>query len=117
VPDDNVSKLIQPGRFNAQFVENLAKGHARSWLKPEAKVVDFLVSMPISRPRKAANLLRRDQLPEREVMTEIGPIAVYQPRSSEATSVDRRDGSSRGVALRLLFAAVQRSAIPAPVPA
>jgi hypothetical protein len=50
VPNDNVSKLIQPGCLSDQCDEILRQG-ARTLLAQvaEAEVADFLASMPISR--------------------------------------------------------------------
>ena len=80
--NDNVVRLIQPGSFDDQLTEVLRDG-ARDLLAKavEAEVADFL--------GKHANLktedgrirvVRHGHLPEREVMTGIGPVAVRQPR-------------------------------------
>ena len=80
--NDNVVRLIQPGSFDDQLTEVLRDG-ARALLAKavEAEVADFL--------GKHANLktedgrirvVRHGHLPEREVMTGIGPVAVRQPR-------------------------------------
>ena len=81
MPNDNVTKLIQPGVFDDQLTEILRTG-ARALLAQavEAEVTDFL--------GKHANLktedghqrvVRHGHLPEREVMTGIGPATVRQP--------------------------------------
>ena len=83
--NDNVTKLIQPGEFDDQLTEILRNG-ARALLAKavEAEVADFL--------GKHANLktedghqrvVRHGHLPEREVMTGIGPVTVHQPRVRE----------------------------------
>ena len=80
--NDNVVRLIQPGTFNDLLTDVLRDG-ARALLAKavEAEVADFL--------GKHANLktedgrirvVRHGHLPEREVMTGIGPVAVRQPR-------------------------------------
>ena len=80
--NDNVVRLIQPGSFDDQLTEVLRDG-ARALLAKavEAEVADFL--------GKHANLktedgrirvVRHGHLPQREVMTGIGPVAVRQPR-------------------------------------
>jgi putative transposase len=82
VSNDNVTKLIQPEEFDDQLTEILRNG-ARALLAKavEAEVTDFL--------GKHANLktedghqrvVRHGHLPEREVMTGIGPVAIRQPR-------------------------------------
>jgi transposase-like protein len=82
VPNDNVVKLLQPGTFSDQLTEVLRSG-ARALLAQavEAEVADFL--------RRHADLetedghrrvVRHGHLPEREVMTGIGAVAVRQPR-------------------------------------
>jgi putative transposase len=82
VPNDNVTKLIQPVSLDDPLPEVLRNG-ARTLLAQavEAEVAEFL--------GKRAGLetedglqpgMRHDRLPEREVMTGIGLVAVRQPR-------------------------------------
>jgi putative transposase len=94
VSNDNVTKLIQPGEFDDQLTEILRNG-ARALLAKavEAEVTDFL--------GKHANLktedghqrvVRHGHLPEREVMTGIGPVAIRQPRMRDReTAADDPD--------------------------
>src|SRR5213595_3726224 len=80
--DTNVFKLAQPGTFTDSLTEILRSG-ARALLTQavEAEVGDFLhrhadLKTEVGRRR----LVRHGHLPEREIMTGIGPVAVRQPR-------------------------------------
>ena len=80
--NDNVIKLIQPGSFDDQLTEVLRNG-ARALLAQavEAEVADFLgkhADLKTADGRR--RVVRHGHLPEREVMTGIGPVAVRQPR-------------------------------------
>jgi putative transposase len=82
VSNDNVFKLVQPGAFDDQLTEILRQG-ARTLLAQavEAEVADFLAKhagLKIEDGRQ--RIVRHGHLPEREVMTGIGPVAVRQPR-------------------------------------
>jgi transposase-like protein len=82
VPNDTVIKLIQPGTFNDQFTDVLRNG-ARALLAQavEAEVADFLgkhADLKIEDGNQ--RVVRHGHLPQREVMTGIGPVAVRQPR-------------------------------------
>jgi putative transposase len=82
VSNDNVVKLIQPGAFDDQLTEILRQG-ARTLLTQavEAEVADFLAKhadLKIEDGRQ--RIVRHGHLPEREVMTGIGPVAFRQPR-------------------------------------
>ena len=68
--NDNVIQLIQPGIFDDQLTEVLRNG-ARALL---AKHADLKTRDGHQR------VVRHGHLPEREVMTGIGPVAVRQPR-------------------------------------
>ena len=80
--DANVVKLLQPGSFADPLTEVLRNG-ARALLAQavEAEVAEFLAQHV---NLKTATGLRRvvchGHLPEREVMTGIGPVGVRQPR-------------------------------------
>jgi putative transposase len=94
VSDDNVIKLIQPGAFDDQLTEILRQG-ARSLLAQavEAEVADFLTRHAELRTEDGRQrIVRHGHLPEREVMTGIGPVAVRQPRvrDREAAADDPR---------------------------
>jgi len=82
VPNDTVIKLIQPGTFNDQLTDVLRNG-ARALLAQavEAEVSDFLgTHADLKTGDGHRRVVRHGHLPEREVMTGIGPVAVRQPR-------------------------------------
>jgi transposase-like protein len=82
VSNDSVLKLIQPGAFGDQLTEILRHG-ARTLLAQavEAEVADFLARhTDLKTEDGRQRLVRHGHLPEREVMTGIGPVAVRQPR-------------------------------------
>ena len=91
--DTNVTKLVLPGTFTDPLTEILRNG-ARTLLAQavEAEVADFLAQHAdklIDDGRQ--RVVRHGHLPEREVMTGIGPVAVRQPRVRDraATAEDR----------------------------
>src|SRR5262245_35947523 len=82
VSHDSVIKLIQPGAFDDQLTDVLRTG-ARALLAQavEAEVAAFLgrhADLKTAEGRR--RMVRHGHLPEREVMTGIGPVAVRQPR-------------------------------------
>jgi transposase-like protein len=82
VPNDNVVRLIQPGTIEDQLTEVLRNG-ARALLAQavEAEVADFLGKhADLKSTEGHQRVVRHGHLPEREVMTGIGPVAVRQPR-------------------------------------
>ena len=91
--DTNVIKLAQPGTFTDSLTEILRNGaHALLTQAVEVEVADFLsryanLKTEVGRQR----VVRHGHLPEREIMTGIGPVAVRQPRvrDREATDVER----------------------------
>ena len=93
--NDNVIHLIQPGIFDDQLTEILRNG-ARALLAQavEAEVADFLGKhSELKTTDGHQRVVRHGHLPEREVMTGIGPVAVRQPRVRDreagATDPDR----------------------------
>jgi transposase-like protein len=80
--DTNVFQLSQPGSFADSLTEVLRNG-ARALLTQavEAEVAEFLGQHA---DRKTATghqrVVRHGYLPERQIMTGIGPVAVRQPR-------------------------------------
>ena len=79
---DNVVRLIQPGAFDDQLTEVLRNG-ARALLAQavEAEVAGFLGQhADLKTGDGRQRVVRHGHLPEREVMTGIGPVAVCQPR-------------------------------------
>jgi transposase-like protein len=95
VSKDNIIKLIQPGNVDDQLTEILRNG-ARALLAQavEAEVADFLGKhADLKTADGHQRVVRHGHLPEREVMTGIGPVAVRQPRvrdrQADATDPDR----------------------------
>ncbi len=82
MPNHNVVRLIQPGAFDDQLTEVLRNG-ARALLAQavEAEVAGFLGKhADLKADDGRARIVRHGYLPEREVMTGIGPVPVKQPR-------------------------------------
>jgi len=82
VSDSNVIKLAQPGAFTDSLTEILRSG-ARALLTQavEAEVAEFLAKHADLRTETGQQrVVRHGHLPEREIMTGIGPVAVRQPR-------------------------------------
>ena len=91
--DSNVIKLAQPGAFTDSLTEILRSG-ARALLTQavEAEVAEFLAKHTDLRTETGhQRVVRHGHLPEREIMTGIGPVAVRQPRvrDREATEGER----------------------------
>ena len=84
--DSNVIQLAQPGAFTDSLTEIL-RGGARALLTQavEAEVAEFLARHADLRTETGhRRVVRHGHLPEREIMTGIGPVAVRQgarPRS------------------------------------
>jgi transposase-like protein len=82
VSDSNVIKLTQPGVFTDSLTEILRSG-ARALLTQavEAEVAEFLAKhADLKTETGQQRVVRHGHLPEREIMTGIGPVAVRQPR-------------------------------------
>jgi transposase-like protein len=82
VTNDSVIKLVQPGSFDDPLTEVLRNG-ARALLAQavEAEVAAFLNRHSDLRTEDGrARMVRHGHLPEREILTGIGPLAVRQPR-------------------------------------
>ena len=80
--NDNVFKLVQPGAFDDQLTEILRQS-ARTLLAQavEAELADFLAQHAgLKTEDGRQRIVRHGHLPEREVMTGIGSVAVRQPR-------------------------------------
>ena len=80
--DTNVFKLAQPGTFTDSLTEILRSG-ARALLTQaiEAEVADFLQRHTDLKTEECRRrVVRHGHLPEREIMTGIGPVEVRQPR-------------------------------------
>lgn len=86
--DDNVFKLAQPGSFSDSLTEILRNG-ARSLLVQavEAEVADWLSHhRGLTTEDGRQRIVRHGHLPEREIMTGIGPVGVRQPRVRDRTA-------------------------------
>jgi putative transposase len=82
VTDTNVIKLAQPGTFTDSLTEILRNG-ARALLTQavEIEVAEFLGQYAdLKTETGRQRVVRHGHLPEREIMTGIGPVAVRQPR-------------------------------------
>ena len=80
--DNNVIKLAQPGAFTDSLTEILRSG-ARALLTQavEAEVVEFLAKhTDLKTETGQQRVVRHGHLPEREIMTGIGPVAVQRVR-------------------------------------
>src|SRR5580700_5017574 len=93
VSDSNVIKLTQPGAFSDSLTEILRSG-ARALLTQaiEAEVAEFLAKHAnLKTATGQQRVVRHGHLPERAIMTGIGPVAVRQPRvrDREATEGER----------------------------
>ena len=89
---DNIIKLIHPGNVDDQLTEILRNG-ARALLAQavEAEVAGFLDNhADLKTADGHQRVVRHGHLPEREVMTGIGPVVVRQPRirDREANATD-----------------------------
>ena len=88
--DANVVKLLQPGSFADPLTEVLRNG-ARALLAQaiEAEVAEFLAKHVDLKTATGLNrMVRHGHLPEREVMTGIGPVGVRQPRVRDRGAAD-----------------------------
>jgi len=82
VSKDNVVQLIQPGAFQDQLTEVLRRGACNLLAQAvEVEVAEFLaMHAALKTDDGRTRVVRHGHLPEREVMTGIGPVAVRQPR-------------------------------------
>lgn len=80
--NDSVVKLIQPGTFNDLLTDVLRNGaHALLTQAVEAEVAEFLGQCAdLKTEAGLLRVVRHGHLPEREIMTGIGRVAVRQPR-------------------------------------
>lgn len=91
--DTNIIQLVQPGSFTDPLTEVLRNG-ARSLLAQaiEAEVADFLAEHAFLKTADGRQrVVRHGHLPEREIMTGIGPVAAQQPR------VRDREAAAEGI--------------------
>src|SRR4051812_37523190 len=83
-------KLLQPGSFTDPLTEVLRNG-ARALLAQaiEAEVAEFLAKhADLKTASGLSRVVRHGHLPEREVMTGIGPVGVRQPRVRDRGAAD-----------------------------
>ena len=88
--DANVVKLLQPGSFADPLTEVLRNG-ARALLAQaiEAEVAEFLAKhVDLKTATGLSRVVRHGHVPEREVMTGIGPVGVRQPRVRDRGAAD-----------------------------
>src|SRR6202521_2106447 len=88
--DANVVKLLQPGSFADPLTEVLRNG-PRTLLAQaiEAEVAAFLAKhVDLKTATGLSRVVRHGHLPEREVMTGIGPVGVRQPRVRDRGAAD-----------------------------
>ena len=102
VSDSNVIKLAQPGVFTDSLTEVLRSG-ARALLTQavEAEVAEFLAKhADLKTETGHQRVVRHGHLPERDIMTGVGPVTVRQPRCATvhlamASASDTRQRSCR----------------------
>ena len=88
--DSNVIKLAQPGVFTDSLTEVLRSG-ARALLTQavEAEVAEFLAKHADLKTETChQRVVRHGHLPERDIMTGVGPVTVRQPRVRDRASGD-----------------------------
>ena len=86
--DNNVIKLAQPGVFTDSLTEVLRSG-ARALLTQavEAEVAEFLAKhADLKTETGHQRVVRHGHLPERDIMTGVGPVTVRQPRVRDHAS-------------------------------
>jgi transposase-like protein len=89
VTETNVFPLVQPGAFADPLTEVLRRG-ARTLLAQavEAEVAGFLAEHTVKRTDDGRQrLVRHGHLPERPIMTGIGPVVVRAPRVRDRLGV------------------------------
>jgi putative transposase len=95
VSDSNVIKLAQPGALTDSLTEIL-RGGARALLTQavEAEAAEFLAKhADLKTEMGQQRVVRHGHLPEREIMTGIGPVAVRQPRGCATAKLSRERAS------------------------
>ena len=88
--DTNVIKLAQPGVFTDSLTEVLRSG-ARALLTQavEAEIAEFLAKhADLKTETGQRRVVRHGHLPEREIMTGIGPVAIRQPRVRDRAAAE-----------------------------
>lgn len=88
--DNSILKFAQPGTFTDSLTEVLRNG-ARALLTQavEAEVAGFLAKHgDLKTAGGLSRVVRHGHLPEREIMTGIGPVCVRQPRVRDREAVE-----------------------------
>ena len=88
--NSNIFQLAQPGTFTDSLTEILRNG-ARALLTQavEAEVAGFLTKhADVKTEGGLSRVVRHGHLPEREIMTGIGPVCVRQPRVRDREAAD-----------------------------
>jgi putative transposase len=90
VSDATVVKLLQPGSFADPLTEVLRNGAGALLAQAiEAEVSEFLAKhVDLKTATGLRCVVRHGHLPEREVMTDIGPVGVRQPRVRHRGAAD-----------------------------
>ena len=107
--DNNVIKLAQPGVYTDTLTEVLRSG-ARALLTQavEAEVAEFLAKHADLKTETGHQcVVRHGHLPERDIMTGVGPVTVRQPRV-------RDRASGEGERIRPISSPLPRSGAPFP---
>lgn len=110
--ESNVIQLAQPGVFTDCLTEIVRSG-ARSLLTQavEAEVAEFLAEHAgLKTATGRQRVVRHGHLPEREIMTGIGPVVVRQPRVRDRTAAE-------GLRLRRCRSPGRRCSTIGPAPA
>jgi putative transposase len=97
VTQDNIVKFAEPGTFKDPLTEVLRSG-ARKLLAQaiEAEISDFLDrNSGFLIEEGQQRLVRHGHLPEREIMTGIGPVGVRAPGFATVSARARRASASR----------------------
>jgi hypothetical protein len=89
VSESNVIKLAQPGTFTDCLTEILRSGRALLTQAIEAEVAEFLAKHAgLKTETGGQRVVRHGHLPEREIMTGIGPVGVRQPRVRDRAAAE-----------------------------
>jgi transposase-like protein len=93
VSNDTVIKLVQPGSFDDPLTDVLRNGARRLLAQAvEAEVIEFLAKHAgLKTEEGCQRVVRHGHLPEREIMTGIGAVAVRQPRVRDREAGDHAD--------------------------
>jgi transposase-like protein len=90
VTDNNVFQLAHPGTFTDSLTEILRNGACALLTQAvEAEVAGFLTKhADLKTEGGLSRVVRHGHLPEREIMTGIGPVSVRQPRVRDREAAD-----------------------------